>query len=1263
MPGQEDINSGTDYLGNKNLEIAVYAEGKTLRALKSHLLQLGLTPKQVKNTAEADAGATENLEQIIVYPKPLDTVENQNEFLRLAHDYPYSAIVVHCENPTSDRLAKALSFGAVDCLNLLNCGAGDWQKLAQRVVFSPHYGGHKLQPFVELSEGSSVAQVILDPEQLKIVYANAAAVKLYGYSHSDFQDKDFNELWLYQSEALGKKALQKTHEKQLARHKTASGNQLYVDLSLTKPKGQLSGYWIANLNYQTRRIELQHKIAELKEKFQYSAEAVSDLVYDWNLESNQIEWSTKVEDFLAIEPHHNPGFKEWLQFLHPEDKPRILNQLDELISGTDLSHKIEREYRILRNEHYAYVRDNAIVLREQNGKAYRIIGAIEDITEKKNEVIERDFFSHINLVNGDLLSMEERFQHFLKSLATYTEFELAEGWIISGDNRHMLRIAEYETTQELTENADQYLELQRVTYGEGLPGIAWQSGEVQVWYDLPHHQKFVRKKEAGKAGIHTAIGVPVKFYNHIVGVVVLMTPAKDRVYFEGKRSLVPRLGEKLGPEFMRMKSEDELRRFFEVAPDILTIISTEGQFISASGTVVKKLGINHRELYQKTIFQLLHKDDQPLVRDEFSILINGGESTAFECRIKSAGGEYKWYSLTATYDSRKASIYAVLKDIQENKELQNLLLRTNEMAQVGSWEYNFKTQELFWSDVTRQIHEVDENHKLTMESVLSFYPSEEVRQEITEKYEKLAKGEQPGFEVVGRIITAGKNEKWVRSKAEMSFDEGKPSRIYGSVQDITRQKHAEERFRAANARYRMAADINALGVWEWKINDPEKLIWDEAMCNLYGLELEHKVVKMETWKAFVHPDDRDAVLKKWEMARKNHDNISAQYRIVKEDGVVRYIGTRGEAFHNESGEVEGLIGINIDVTEEIEMAQRLAESNREKEDILESIASGFLATDRENRIIYCNKAAENALQVKRREILEKKLFDDAFDDWAQMTIKSYYDKARARQTQVSFQEYLPKLKLWLDITIYPRKYGMAVYLRDISAEKQHQSEVWELQNLQKHVINSTEDIIWAIDKEYRLILANDAYFREMKNITGREYRINEKVGSALPEEQLFSQDESQGFLENYGLALQGKSRTFKYRIGQGKEKERIYAIEMRPIFKYLKDGEKEITGVAGFAHEITERLQHIEAIEQQNSTLKEIAWIQSHVVRAPLARILGLIDLIVNLKENEIPLEELLGQIESSARELDQEIKNIVEKAAEVRNQSSERINKVKDKD
>lgn len=96
------------------------------------------------------------------------------------------------------------------------------------------------------------------------------------------------------------------------------------------------------------------------------------------------------------------------------------------------------------------------------------------------------------------------------------------------------------------------------------------------------------------------------------------------------------------------------------------------------------------------------------------------------------------------------------------------------------------------------------------------------------------------------------------------------------------------------------------------------------------------------------------------------------------------------------------------------------------------------------------------------------------------------------------------------------------------------------------------------------------------------------------------------------------------------------------------------TAVMNIYRDITDRIKFIEAILNQNKALKEIAWIQSHVVRAPLARMMGVINLMndFDIESQDPNLPEFLKMILNSAHELDQIIREISNKTFEAQNES-----------
>lgn len=103
--------------------------------------------------------------------------------------------------------------------------------------------------------------------------------------------------------------------------------------------------------------------------------------------------------------------------------------------------------------------------------------------------------------------------------------------------------------------------------------------------------------------------------------------------------------------------------------------------------------------------------------------------------------------------------------------------------------------------------------------------------------------------------------------------------------------------------------------------------------------------------------------------------------------------------------------------------------------------------------------------------------------------------------------------------------------------------------------------------------------------------------------------------------------------------------------RYLRSWAKLKTDAQGLPLEmigacldITEKVGHIKAIEQRNRRLREIAWVQSHLIRSPLAKIMGLISLIRDTPLNLLEKSEILGHLLTAAHELDEQVRQICEK-------------------
>jgi light-regulated signal transduction histidine kinase (bacteriophytochrome) len=136
-------------------------------------------------------------------------------------------------------------------------------------------------------------------------------------------------------------------------------------------------------------------------------------------------------------------------------------------------------------------------------------------------------------------------------------------------------------------------------------------------------------------------------------------------------------------------------------------------------------------------------------------------------------------------------------------------------------------------------------------------------------------------------------------------------------------------------------------------------------------------------------------------------------------------------------------------------------------------------------------------------------------------------------------------------------------------------------------------------------------------------------------------------VEDYPIFDQGVysfdqyKENFKKRyLRHQKKNGKIIDVEVQSNIIFFNDRKVKLV----MANDITNHMQHIATIENQNKSLKEIAWTHSHVVRAPLAKMMSIVDFMKESDGIPAEYENLLGHFFDSGTELDGIIREIVKK-------------------
>jgi len=127
------------------------------------------------------------------------------------------------------------------------------------------------------------------------------------------------------------------------------------------------------------------EIKESNEKYDIVAKATSDTIWDWKIQEDRINWNKGIESVFGYNPEEvGKTSKWWFDKIHPEDSIRMSIKLYSFIEQK--TEKWQDQYRFrCADGTYKYVLDRGFLLKDENGRAIRMIGAIQDITKQKEE--------------------------------------------------------------------------------------------------------------------------------------------------------------------------------------------------------------------------------------------------------------------------------------------------------------------------------------------------------------------------------------------------------------------------------------------------------------------------------------------------------------------------------------------------------------------------------------------------------------------------------------------------------------------------------------------------------------------------------------------------------------------------------------------------------------------------------------------------------------------------------------------------------------
>lgn len=267
---------------------------------------------------------------------------------------------------------------------------------------------------------------------------------------------------------------------------------------------------------------------------------------------------------------------------------------------------------------------------------------------------------------------------------------------------------------------------------------------------------------------------------------------------------------------------------------------------------------------------------------------------------------------------------------------------------VIGWDRDFRIY--LWSDQAEKIF------GWTTEEVLGHYifdfplVYEGDLEYVNLHMEKLLDGSSPQLFCSNRNCTKYGTViycEWYNSS--MVDESGRLISVLSLVQDVTAQIQAEEALRHQERQLKMVLDAAQMGTWEFYLTT-EKIVWSTRTKQIFGLEENQFAGTFAAAIQYMHPDDVPAIKAAIARTVAGEDLFELEYRILRRDGQMRWIFSRGDLIPDEAGQPVKMAGVMIDITDRKQAEEALKLSQMRLTIALEAAQMGIwdwdMQTDR-----------------------------------------------------------------------------------------------------------------------------------------------------------------------------------------------------------------------------------------------------------------------------------------------------------------------------
>ncbi len=474
----------------------------------------------------------------------------------------------------------------------------------------------------------------------------------------------------------------------------------------------------------------------------------------------------------------------------------------------------------------------------------------------------------------------------------------------------------------------------------------------------------------------------------------------------------------------------------------------------------------------------------------------------------------------------------------------------------------------------------------------------------------------------------------------LSKDDLNSSQLAKSIFYSIERKNIDFKLNESERKYKALFDFSPLPMWVLDKHTLEFLNVNDAAVALYGYSKDE----------FLTMNVRDLWVKELQVEIETtwqnnyHENFGVTVKHHKKNGEIVHMEIKSNPIEFDGKEAR--VTQAKDITARIEAEQALKCSEKRFRALVQDASDLIMIMDFEGKLSYVSPSSLQMVGISDLDMMQNNFFHYIHENDVESVRASLLELKEHKRIQTPSYRIKTSNNKWRYIETIVTNLkddtsinGLVANSRDITEFINQEKKL--VQSLKRYdiVAKATSDTITDYD-----VVNDKMYYNEgIESVFG--YSKNEIINN--------------GKWWNDKLHPEDKERVQRYSKEVQKHNSGHLQIEYRfkcadGSYKYILDRSYLISDETGNAiriigamQDITEIQNYIQTIEDHNSRLKDIAWTQSHVVRAPLARIMGLIDLIQNYP-NIDEQSQLMEHIITSAKELDGIIRKITSKTEDV---------------